>query len=205
MHMHLSLADKQNRNVFLDKSDRRELGLSTLAYHFLGGLLNHARALAALCAPCVNSYKRLVVGRSLSGATWAPAFISYGDNNRTSMVRVPFGRLELRLIDSCANPYLASAAVLAAGLDGIDRQLDPGEPHNFNHYTATLEELAAKGIRVLPQTLHEAVAALEDDPLFAEQLGEAFVREFIRLKRMEWVEYQRHVSDWEVARYLEFF
>ncbi len=121
------------------------------------------------------------------------------------MVRVPFGRLELRLIDSSANPYLATAAVLAAGLDGIDRQLDPGEPHNFNHYTSTPEELAAKGIRVLPQTLHEALAALEADPLFAEQLGEAFVDEFIRLKRMEWVEYQRHVSDWEVARYLEFF
>jgi glutamine synthetase len=205
MHMHISLADKQNRNVFLDKSDRRELGLSALAYHFLGGVLNHARALCALCAPCVNSYKRLVVGRSLSGATWAPAFISYGDNNRSSMVRVPFGRLEMRLVDSSANPYLATAAVLAAGLDGIERQLDPGEPHNFNHYTVSPEDLAAKEIHVLPQTLHEAVDALEDDPLFAQQLGERFIKEFTQLKRMEWVEYSRHVSDWEVARYLEFF
>jgi len=205
MHMHISLADKENRNVFLDKSDRRGLGLSTLAYHFLGGVLNHARALTALCAPCVNSYKRLVVGRSLSGATWAPAFISYGDNNRSSMVRVPFGRLEMRLVDSSANPYLATAAVLAAGLDGIERQLDPGEPHNFNHYTTSPEELAAKGIQVLPQSLHEAVGALEEDPLFAEQLGERFIEEFIQLKRMEWVEYSRHVSDWEVSRYLEFF
>lgn len=205
MHMHISLADKQNRNVFLDKSDRRGLGLSTLAYHFLGGVLNHARALTALCAPCVNSYKRLVVGRSLSGATWAPAFISYGDNNRSSMVRVPFGRLEMRLVDSSANPYLATAAVLAAGLDGIERQLDPGEPHNFNHYTTSPEELAAKGIQVLPQTLHEAVGALEEDSLFTEHLGERFIKEFIQLKRMEWIEYSRHVSDWEVARYLEFF
>ena len=205
MHMHISLANASNKNLFLDKSDRRQLGLSLLAYHFLGGLLAHAPALAAFCAPCVNSYKRLVVGRSLSGATWAPAFISYGDNNRTSMVRVPYGRLELRLADSAANPYLATAAMVIAGLDGIDRKLDPGEPQNFNHSTTSLEDLAARGIKTLPQSLHEALQALEADSLFTEQLGAAFVQEFIRLKRMEWIEYQRHVSEWEVSRYLEFF
>jgi glutamine synthetase len=205
MHMHISLAHKDRGNLFHDKSDKRKLGLSPLAYCFLAGLLEHAPALTALAAPSVNSYKRLVVGRSLSGATWAPAFISYGDNNRTSMVRVPFGRLELRLTDSSANPYLATAAAIVAGMDGIERQLDPGEPHNFNHYTVPIEELAERGIGVLPQTLHEALAALEADPLFAAQLGKEFIQEFIRLKRMEWVEYQRHVSDWEVARYLEFY
>ncbi len=205
MHMHMSLADREGRNLFEDPADRRGLGLSTLAYHFLGGLVAHAPALAALCAPTVNSYKRLVVGRSFSGATWAPAYISYGANNRTTMVRVPAGRLELRLTDSSANPYLATAAVAAAGLDGIERKLDPGEPHNFDHYQLTPEELAAKGIRVLPQSLHEALAALEQDDLFARTLGAELVAEFIRLKRMEWVEYHRHVSDWEVARYLEFF
>jgi glutamine synthetase len=207
MHLHLSLADKNNpgHNLFYDKADSRNLGLSKLAYHFLGGLLAHAPALTALNAPSVNSYKRLVVGRSLSGATWAPAFISYGDNNRTSMIRIPFGRVELRLTDSCANPYLASAAAIAAGLDGIDRKLEPGEPQNFNHYTATLDELSEKGIKVLPQSLHEALLALEADPLFANTLGRDFIGEFIRLKRMEWVEYSRHVSDWEVSRYLEFF
>ena len=205
MHMHLSIADKGNANLFQDKTDQRGLGLSKLAYHFLGGLLAHAPALAALCAPSVNSYKRLVVGRSLSGATWAPAFVSYGDNNRTSMVRIPFGRIELRLTDSCANPYLASAAAIAAGLDGIDRKLEPGEPHNFNHYTVSPEELQSRGIKVLPQSLHEAVLALEADPLFAEKLGPQLIGEFVRLKRMEWVEYQRFVSDWEVNRYLEFF
>ncbi len=203
--MHISLTDKQNNNLFLDKTDSRQLGLSQLAYHFLGGLLTHAPALAALCAPSVNSYKRLVVGRSLSGATWAPAFISYGDNNRTSMVRVPFGRLELRLCDSSVNPYLATAAALVAGIDGIDRKLEPGEPHNFNHYSATPEDLMARGVRVLPQTLHEALIALQANLLFREHLGQAFIQEFIRLKQMEWVEYQRHVSDWEVARYLEFY
>lgn len=207
MHMHISLADERNpkQNLFLDRGDRRSLGLSKLAYHFLAGLLAHAPALTALGAPSVNSYKRLVVGRSLSGATWAPAFISYGDNNRTSMVRVPFGRIELRVTDSAANPYLASAAVIAAGLDGVDRQLEPGEPHNFNHYTVSPEELKARGIGVLPQSLHEALVALEADSLFRDTLGRAFIDEFVRLKRMEWIEYQRHVSDWEVARYLEFY
>jgi glutamine synthetase len=100
---------------------------------------------------------------------------------------------------------VATAAVIAAGLDGIDRQLDPGEPRNFNHYALTPEELADKAIRVLPQSLHEALNALEGDPLFGEQLGPGFVDEFVRLKRMEWVEYHRHVSDWETQRYLEFF
>ena len=205
MHMHLSIADASGRNLFADPADRRKLGLAPLAYHFLGGLLTHARALAALAAPTVNSYKRLVVGRSLSGATWAPAFISYGDNNRTSMVRIPQGRIELRLSDTACNPYLAVAAAIAAGLDGVDRKLEPGEPSNFNHYTMSLDELTAKGVKLLPQSLSEALDALEADPLFAEKLGPQFIAEFLRLKRMEWVEYQRHVSDWEVQRYLEFF
>lgn len=205
MHMHISLADAKTKNLFHDPSDKRNLELSKLAYQFLGGLLAHAQALTAICAPCVNSYKRLVVGRSFSGATWAPAYISYGDNNRTSMVRVPAGgRLEMRLTDSSANPYLATAAVIAAGLDGIERKLDPGEPHNFNHYTLGYEQLREKGIGVLPQSLNEALNALEADALFTQQLGGAFVNEFVRLKRMEWVDYHRHVSDWEVRRYLEF-
>src|SRR6185295_440821 len=117
----------------------------------------------AICAPCVNSYKRLVVGRSSSGATWAPAYISYGDSNRTSMVRIPYGRIELRLPDSAANPYLATAAVIAAGLDGIDRDLDPGEPLNANLYTMTPEELRQREVKVLPQSLNEAINALEAD------------------------------------------
>jgi glutamine synthetase len=205
MHMHMSMSDGKTKNLFLDQSDSRRLGLSSMAYHFLGGLLDHAPALAAFCAPCVNSYKRLVVGRSFSGATWAPAYISYGDNNRTSMVRVPFGRIELRLTDSSANPYLATAAVIAAGIDGIERKLDPGEPQNFNLYTLTIKELREKGINVLPQSLHEALNALEADELFHNRLGRAFVDEFISLKRIEWVDYHRHVSDWEVNRYLEFY
>lgn len=203
MHIHMSMSDGK-QNLFEDPKDKRKLGLSALAYQFLGGLLAHAPALTALCAPTVNSYKRLVVGRSLTGATWAPAYISYGDNNRTSMVRVPGGRLELRLPDGSCNPYLASAAVIAAGLDGIERKLDPGEPHNFNLYDTSPEELTRQGIGVLPQSLNAAIDALEADPVIKGALG-PLGEEFIRLKRMEWVEYMRHVSDWEVRSYLEFF
>lgn len=205
MHMHVSIADEAGNNLFNDDSDSHNLGLSKLAYHFLGGLLAHAPALTALLAPSVNSYKRLVVGRALSGATWAPAFISYGDNNRTSMVRIPYGRLEMRLGDGAANPYTAAAAVIAAGLDGVERELDPGAPQNFNFYETSLAELEQKGIKTLPQSLHEAIEALEADPLFAEQLGADFIDEFIQVKRMEWVEYSRHVSDWELNRYVEFY
>lgn len=203
MHMHMSLTDGK-RNLFEDKTDKRGLDLSPMAYHFLGGLLKHAPALAAICAPTVNSYKRLVVGRSLTGATWAPAYISYGDNNRSSMVRVPGGRLELRLPDGACNPYLATAAVIAAGMDGIAHELDPGEPHNVNLYDLPEAELKKQKIAILPQNLHEALTALEKDKVIRDALGPV-VDEFLRLKGMEWVEYMRHVSEWEIESYLEFF
>lgn len=203
MHMHMSLWDGK-RNLFEDERDKRGLNLSTMAYHFLGGLLKHGPALAAVCAPTVNSYKRLVVGRSLTGATWAPAYISYGDNNRSSMVRVPGGRLELRLPDGACNPYLATAAVIAAGMDGIARKLDPGEPHNVNLYELSEADLKKQKIAILPQNLHEALNALEKDKVIRDALGPV-VDEFLRLKGMEWVEYMRHVSEWEIDSYLEFF
>ncbi|MGV0026970.1 type III glutamate--ammonia ligase [Phormidesmis priestleyi] len=203
MHIHMSMSDGSS-NLFADDSDPRKLGLSKLAYHFLGGLLAHAPALTAICAPSINSYKRLVVGRALSGATWAPAYISYGDNNRTSMVRIPGGRLELRLADGSCNPYLATAVAIAAGLDGIEKELDPGEPHNVNLYDFSDAELNEKGIKVLPQSLKEAIDALESDHVIKNALG-VLADEFISLKRMEWIEYMRHVSEWEVQRYLEFF
>lgn len=205
MHMHLSIGDASGTNLFSDDKDKRNLGLSKLGYHFLGGLLAHAPALTALLAPSVNSYKRLVVGESLSGATWAPAYVTYGDNNRTSMVRIPYGRLECRLADPSCNPYLAAAAVIAAGMDGVSRKLDPGEPQNINLYELSAAELKARGIAVLPQNLGAACDALEADGLFADKLGKGLITEFLKIKRMEWVEYSRHVSDWEVNRYLEFY
>ena len=203
MHMHMSMWEG-GTNIFADDTDDRNLGLSKLAYHFMAGLLAHAPALTAICAPTVNSYKRLVVGRSLSGATWAPAYITYGDNNRSSMVRVPGGRLELRLADGSCNPYLATAAAIAAGLDGIEKQLDSGEPWNVNLYNFSNAELTEKGIQTLPQSLKEAIDALKSDDVIKNALG-VLADEFINLKQMEWVEYMRHVSEWEIQRYLEFF
>ena len=203
MHMHVSIG-QGSRNLFEDKNDSRGLNLSQLAYHFLGGVLAHAPAVTALCCPTVNSYKRLVVGRSLTGSTWAPAYISYGDNNRSAMVRIPKGRLELRVPDGSCNPYLATAAVIAAGLDGIERELDPGDPQNVNLYDWTPAQLRDAGIGTLPQNLNEALDALEADHVVCDALA-PISGEFLKLKRMEWIEYMRHVSDWEIKTYLEFF
>jgi glutamine synthetase len=205
MHFHLSISDAQGRNLFEDSTDARGLGLSRMAYHFLGGLLHHAPALCALAAPTVNSYKRLVSGGSASGSTWAPVYITYGDNNRSAMVRIPYGRLEYRLPDAGCNPYLVTAGLVAAGLDGIERQLDPGEPHNVNLYALSAADCAERGIGLLPQTLNEALDALEADTGFCETLGSALTAEFIRMKREEWIEFNRHVSRWEVERYAGFF
>ncbi|MGD8476544.1 MAG: type III glutamate--ammonia ligase [Burkholderiales bacterium] len=204
-HFHISLGNSKNKNLFHDDKDANGLGLSKLAYHFLGGILKHARALSAVVAPTVNSYKRLVVGRALSGATWAPAYITYGDNNRTACVRIPYGRLELRLPDGSSNPYLATTAILAAGMDGVERKLDPGKPINENLYEWTPQKLKKAGIDLLPQSLDEALDEFEKDKVLKEALGEELSAEFLMLKRMEWVEYMRHVSDWERERYLEFF
>jgi glutamine synthetase len=203
MHMHISIGDGE-RNLFSDKTDPSGMGLSTLARQFTAGLLAHAPALAALCNPTVNSYKRLVVGRSLTGATWAPAYISYGDNNRSTMVRIPGERIELRLPDGACNPYLATAAVIAAGLDGIDRALSPGPASNENLYDWSPAQLKEHGIGILPQNLEKALDALESDRLICDALGPV-ADEFLKLKRMEWLEYMRHVSDWEMKNYLEFF
>ncbi len=204
-HFHISLGDAKTKNLFHDDKDKNGLGLSKDGYHFLGGILEHARALTAVCAPSINSYKRLVVGRALSGATWAPAYIAYGDNNRTAFVRIPYGRIELRLPDGSCNPYLATAAIMAAGMDGIDRKLDPGAPNNNNMYEYTQAQLKELKINLLPQNLAAALDALEADEVVCAAIGPKLSQEFLSLKRMEWIEYSRHVSDWEQSRYLEFF
>lgn len=205
MHFHLSITDDNGTNLFGDDSDAYGMGLSKMAYHFLGGLLHHAKALCAIAAPTVNSYKRLVVGGSASGSTWAPAYICYGDNNRSAMVRVPYGRLEFRLPDSGCNPYLVHAALIAAGMDGIENEMDPGEPHNINLYALSPEERVEMGIDILPQNLNEALDALEADTGLMERIGSEVMGEFLKVKRAEWVDYCRHVSDWEVKKYAEFF
>jgi glutamine synthetase len=204
-HFHISIGNSKVKNLFHDSKDKNGLGLSTMAYHFMGGVLAHAKALTAIVAPTINSYKRLVVGRALSGATWAPAYITYGNNNRTACVRVPYGRLELRLPDGSCNPYLATAAILAAGMDGVDRKIDPGKPINENLYEWSPEKLKRAGIGLLPQSLKEALDEFEKDKVLRAALGEDLSQEFLTLKRMEWIEYSRHVSDWERERYVEFF
>lgn len=205
MHIHHSLNDENGNNLFEDENDPQGMGLSKLAYQFLGGLMEHAPALTVLAAPSVNSYKRLAVGSSLSGSTWAPAHISYGPDNRSAMVRVPFGRLEQRLPDAGANPYLVTAALIAAGLDGVDRDLSPGEPCRENLYALSSEDLKERGIGLLPGTLREACDLLEADSVICKALGLDFVSDFLELKRQEWDDYNRHVSDWEVEQYLEFW
>ena len=204
MHMHMSIGDGK-KSLFQDDSDKTGHGLSKLAYHFLGGLLAHAPAICALAAPTVNSYKRLVVGQSLTGATWAPAYICYGNNNRSTMVRIPYGRLELRLPDGGCNPYLTTAAVIAAGLDGVARELHPGDGNCDNLYDYSTAQLKEKGIGILPQNLNLALDALEADQVICDALGDGLSSEFLALKRAEWIEYMRHVSDWEIKRYVEFF
>jgi glutamine synthetase len=210
-HFHMSLW-KDDENAFLgDGTDARGLGQSQLAYHFLGGVLAHARALAALIAPTVNCYKRLGIGQYLTGArsgfTWTPAFITYGDNNRTHMFRVPEpGRFECRAVSGAANPYLAMAGFIAAGLDGIEHELDPGEPFiGRNMYEIDLEEMKRLGLRVIPQSLSEAIDEFERDEVMQGALGSELAAEFISVKRREWARYHASVGKWEVDEYLTLF
>ena len=208
-HFHMSLWDGDT-NIFLDEADPRGLGLSETAYHFIGGLKKHARATSALTAPTVNSYKRLKVGTTTSGATWSPVWISYGYNNRTQMLRIPGpGRIEDRTIDGSCNPYLAATAVLAAGLDGIEKGLDAGEPNSGNLYSFPIDELRARGLETLPTNLLEATVELERDDVLREALGRArdedYVDYFIDVKRDEWSRYHEQVTPWEVREYLTRF
>lgn len=205
LHMHMSAGKKFGDNAFEDASDKRGLGLSSMAYHFLGGLMAHAQGLTAIAAPCVNSYKRLISRGSRSGATWAPVNIAYGNNNRTAFVRGPGGRLELRVPDAAANPYLLTAAIIHAGLDGIRRKLDPGEPCNENLYTLSRDELDQRGIKRLPSSLPDALDALEADEALRKGLGDAFVQEFAQVKRAECDELLFSVSPAEFRRYVDFF
>ncbi|MBI3978876.1 MAG: type III glutamate--ammonia ligase [Chloroflexi bacterium] len=206
-HFHMSLADAQTgKNAFLDPNDPQGLGLSHLAYHFIGGLLLHARGVSAFTAPTVNSYKRLISTGSMSGATWAPVYITYGGNNRTQMLRVPApGRVENRTIDSACNPYLAAAAILAAGLDGIERGIDPGPKNDRNLYALSMSDVRQLGIKVLPGTLREAVEALHEDGVIRHAIGTEYADYYADIKLQEWSEYHNSVSDWEVQRYLRLF
>jgi glutamine synthetase len=210
-HFHVSLW-KDGVNVFeCDPSeDPRGLGLSELAYGFLGGLKAHAKAYIALTAPTVNSYKRLSVGAPESGATWAPAYVSYGYNNRTQMLRIPApGRIEDRTVDGSCNPYLGATAMIAAGLDGIERGLDPGEPNSTNLYTLSDEQRAAAGIDVLPANLLDATRELERCDVLRTALGKTrdgdYLDYYVKVKRREVQAAHEQITPWELERYLQLF
>src|SRR5712691_1878076 len=184
-HFNMSLADAETgENLFADSDDPRGCGVSQLAYQFTAGLLRHAGAITALAAPTVNSYKRLVETGSMTGFTWAPIFISYVRNNRTHMLRIPMtsARVESRAVDSTSNAYLAAAAYLQAGLEGVECELDPGEPLPQNMYLLDEAQLQELGVRTLPRTLLEAVEALDADAFMEEVLGAELKKAFVELK-----------------------
>ena len=209
-HFNMSLFDKETgKNVFAcdPKDDPRGLGLTELGYQFIAGVLKHGPALCAVFSPTVNSYKRLIRQGAMATFSWAPVFNSFGSNNRTNSVRVPLGggRFESRNADGSVNPYLASALVLAAGLEGIKEKLDPGLPQEENLYELSEAERMEKGIEFLPQNLGEAVRAFADDPFVEKVLGKGLSDEFIKYKSQEWEEYHRTVSAWEIERYSHLF
>jgi glutamine synthetase len=220
MHVHASLWQGQGdnaRNVFVahrpDGSLDPHTLLSPLGRHFVAGVLAHAAALTALAAPTVNSYRRLKVGTSITGTTWAPVCVAHGFNNRTALVRTLHGRFEWRAPDASANPYLLLAGLIAAGLDGIERELEPGPPCDDDLYELTPAQWRERGIAWLPQRLEEAVDALEADTVIAAALGDTLLREFCRLKRAEAADHAARagaddasrVSGWEFDRYVTAF
>lgn len=209
-HFNMSLYDLANGSNLFEcphGEDPRGLGISEMAYHFIGGVLKHGRALCAAFAPTVNSYKRLVRRGLMSYYSWAPVFNSYGRNNRTNSVRVPMagGRVESRNADAACNPYLAATLVLAAGLEGIRERIDPGTSNEDNLYALSEAELQARGISELPRTLDEAVQAFADDPFIETTLGTELRNEFITYKSEEWRQYHQRVSQWEVDQYARLF
>src|SRR5215216_5254365 len=211
-HFHMSLW-KDGQNVFeVDKpdDDPRGLGLSETAYNFIGGLKKHAKAYIALTAPTVSSYKRLKTG-TRSGSSWAPVFVSYGFNNRTQMLRIPAaGRIEDRTVDGSCNPYLAATAVLAAGLDGIENELDPGEATTeLNLHELDDEARKKLGVELLPANLLDATRELEKDDVMRAALGstarEDYVDYYVKTKQDEFSEWHNEVTPWEIKRYLQLF
>ena len=198
-HSHISVWDANQNNVFATTPDpssqTAELGLSDQGRHFLGGIIQHAQAMTALTNPTVNSYKRINAPRTTSGASWAPNTVTWSGNNRTHMVRVPdAGRFELRLPDGAANPYLLQAVIIAAGLDGLETQADPGARSDLDMYAEGHKMADAPK---LPLNLLDALRAFDQDTSLKAALGQEFSAAFLKLKNAEWLDYTAHFSTWE--------
>ena len=200
MHINMSLTDREGKNLFVDDSD--ELGLSREAYQFMAGILAHMREITILTNPLVNSYKRLVPGYD------APVYVSWSaTSNRSALIRIPSARgsstrIELRCPDSAMTPYLALAACLAAGLDGIKNQMEPPAGVETNLFAMGDEELKKRGIEQLPETLGEALDAFEGSEFAKNLLGEHLYGKYVAAKRAEWKKFRAEVTDWEVQEYL---
>ena len=193
-HVHHSVWTLDESKCLFDDASG-ELGLSEMAYQFLGGLMAHGAAMCAITNPTVNSYKRINAPATLSGATWSPSSVTYGGNNRTHMVRIPdAGRLEFRLADGAANPYLLQAVLLAAGMDGIERKLDPGKRLDIDMYT---ESHKARGAKKLPLNMLDAIREFRKDKYLNNVMGTEFSQAYVKLRDREWNQYCHHLSQWE--------
>lgn len=206
-HINVSIADaKSGQNLFEGDGDLGHVsGYSDMALSFTAGVLEHADALSAVLCPTVNSYKRLLSRGLMNEISWAPVFKSYGSNNRTLMCRLPMNRrcLEIRNSDSASNLYQGLAVSIAAGLDGVERKLDPGPPINFDTYSRSKDELLEAGVKRLPMNLGEALDAFLANSLLIDAFGKEFHSDFEAYKRKEWDEYNTVVSQWEIDKYLK--
>ena len=198
-HTHLSIWDKESKtNLFIDRTKESEL--STLSYQFIAGILESTSALCAITNSVVNSYKRINAPVTLSGATWSPNTISYGGNNRTHTIRIPDNdRFEFRLADGAVNPYLLPAVLIAAGLDGIDRRLDPGDSSKSNSY----QEQPNSNTKLLPANLLDALRCLESSSVLAKFLGKSFIKSYSKLKYQQWHQYNNQITQWELDNTLD--
>ena len=208
-HAHISVWDapgsKANTNVFATDpsaaSQTSELGLSEKGRHFLGGIMKHASALAAITNPTVNSYKRINAPRTMSGATWAPNSVTWTGNNRTHMVRVPGpGRFELRLPDGATNPYLLQAVIIAAGLSGVRSKADPGKRYDIDMYA---QGHTVRGAPKLPLNMLDALRAYDKDKVLKDAMGKEFSDAYLKLKMEEWNSFVSHFSSWEKENTLD--
>lgn len=198
-HVHHSVWTLDGKACEFNGDD--EMGLSETAYHFLGGLMAHGTAMCAITNPTVNSYKRINAPATLSGATWSPSSVTYGGNNRTHMVRIPDrGRLEFRLADGAANPYLLQAVLLAAGLDGIENKMDPGKRLDLDMYT---ESHKARSSKKLPLNMLDALREFKKDKTLCAILGDEFTAAYLKLRMREWSQFTHHLTDWERRQTLD--